>query len=68
MNRFRLILMLCAFAFASVFVCPAADAANKHHKAKSSHSVKKHHKKSVKSHSAKKAKHASPAAPAIAPA
>ena len=67
MNRFRLILMLCAFASASIFVCPAADAAGRH-KAKSSHSVKKHHKKSVKSHSAKKAKHASPAAPAIAPA
>lgn len=67
MNRFRLILMLCTFAFAAVFVCPAADAAGRH-KAKSSHSVKKHHKKSVKGHSAKKAKHASHAAPAVVPA
>ena len=68
MNRFRLILMLCAFAFASVLVCPAADAANKKHKAKSTHVAKKHHKKSVKSHSAKKSKHASSNAPAIVPA
>ena len=47
MNRFRLLLMLCAFAFASVFVCPAADAASKKHKAKSTHVAQKHHKKSA---------------------
>ena len=59
MNRIRLIIMLCVFAFASTFACPAADAATKKHKAKSSHVAKKHYKKSGKSHSAKKAKHAS---------
>ena len=68
MNRFRLLLMLCAFAFASVFVCPAADAASKKHKAKSTHVAKKHHKKSAKSHSAKKSKHASAKTPAVVPA
>ena len=54
MNRIRLVIMLCVFAFAAVFACPSADAASKKHKAKSSYAAKKHHKKSVKSHSAKK--------------
>jgi ABC-type oligopeptide transport system substrate-binding subunit len=67
MNRIRLVIMLCVFAFAAVFACPSADAASKKHKAKSSYAAKKHHKKSVKSHSAKKVKHSSAKA-AIVPA